>query len=239
VSNLICPFYNKVCILKEQANLPDFKNEHDCRSNLTDCSFFKKEKLKQVKTETNVKIIIRQVQNVYLVKADGLVYPNNNLLQIDDPLLNKMTLNEAQKKCEVILKKPIKMGYPYSFSVPDHWKIKQKFFINAVVAGASRLVNEADVSSAMKKTILHADDLGLETLLFMPCDNGTHDISLTSLAQLSSIFTICNKHEFKKLKTIFICMEDEESEQAFIEYYNRIFGRKNEPGNEINVAINS
>jgi hypothetical protein len=150
-----------------------------------------------------------------------------------------MTLNQAQAKCDNIIKNPVKMGYPYSFPVPSNWKIKQKHFINAVIAGASRLVNEADVASAMKKTILYADEIGLQSLLFMPCDNGTHDISLTSLSQLSSIFTICQKHDFKNLKTIFICMADEESEQAFIEYYNRIFGSKNEPGNEINVAINS
>ena len=237
--SLKCPFYNQACILKPQANLPEFKAEHDCKSHIQACSFFIKEKIKQIKVDTKIKIIIKQVNNVYLVQADGLVYPNNNLLHIDDPLLNKMTLNQAQAKCDNIIKNSIKMGYPYSFPVPSNWKIKQKHFINAVIAGASRLVNEADVASAMKKTILYADEIGLQSLLFMPCDNGTHDISLTSLSQLSSIFTICQKHDFKNLKTIFICMTDEESEQAFIEYYNRIFGSKNEPGNEINVAVNS
>ena len=86
------------------------------------------------------------------------------------------------------------------------------------------MVNEADVISAMRKTLLLADDMGLQNLVFIPCDNGTHDIDLTSLAQLSAIFTLCQKHEFKSLKSVYICMEDEESEISFIEYYNRIFG---------------
>lgn len=236
---LKCPFYNNVCILKSQANLPDFKVNHDCKSQLNNCSFFIKEKLKQNKVDSKVKIIIKQVSNVYLVKADGFVYPNNNLLQVDDQLLLRMTENEIQNKCNDFLRNPIKMGFPYGFEVPLNWKIKQKHFINAVVAGASRLVNEADVASAMKKTLLYADSIGLESLVFMPCDNGTHDISLISLTQLSSIFTFCQKHQFSSIKSIYICMEDEESEQSFIEYYNRIFKDKNEPRNEDSSAIDS
>lgn len=225
---MTCPFYNKKCILKAAANLPDFKNEHDCQSKIDDCSFFKKEKLKQITANTNIKIIIKQVSNVYLVKADAIVYPNNILLSIDDPLLNKMTNNEIQKKCDVLSKKTIKMGYPYGFDIPQNWHLKQKYFINAVVAGESRLVNENDISNAIKKTIIYADELGFEKLLFSPCDYGTHDISLTSMAQLSAIFSIAKTHQFKSLKSFYICMTDEESEQTFIEYYNRIFRSDNE-----------
>jgi hypothetical protein len=76
-----------------------------------------------------------------------------------------------------------------------------------------------------------SDEMGFESALMLPCDNGTHDISLTSLAQLSAIFFVFQKYEFKYLKNIFICMSDEESEQTFIEYYNRIFGEKNESRN--------
>ena len=234
-----CPFYKNLCVLKSQANLPDFKKEHDCQGILKKCSFFVEEPLKQIKVNSKLKIIIKRVDNVYLVKADGLVYPTNNLLDIDDPLLNRMTLNEAQQKCTEFVKKQIKMGYPYAFKVPPHWKIKQKYFINAVVAGESRLVNEFDVSNAMKKTILYAEQMGLENLLILPCDNGSHDISLTSMAQLSAIFTISKKHEFKHLKYIYICMEDEESERAFIEYFNRIFGGNHEQRNESDSSINS
>jgi len=173
-----CPFYNNSCILKPQANLPDFKLEHNCKGALNACSFFIKEKLKQIKIDTKVKIFIKQVENVYLVKADALVYPTNNLLQIDDPLLNRMTFNQAQEKCDLILKNSVKMGYPYGFECEPNWKIKQKYFINAVVAGAS-------------------------------------------------------------IKSIYICMEDEESEQAFIEYYNRIFGSKDDQRDKENTAVSS
>ena len=234
-----CPFYNNSCILKPQANLPDFKLEHNCKGALNACSFFIKEKLKQIKIDTKVKIFIKQVENVYLVKADALVYPTNNLLQIDDPLLNRMTFNQAQEKCDLILKNSVKMGYPYGFECEPNWKIKQKYFINAVVAGASRLVNEPDVMAAMKKTIIHADNMGFETLLISPCDNGTHDINLTGLAQLSAIFTMVQVHNFSSIKSIYICMEDEESEQAFIEYYNRIFGSKDDQRDKKNTAVSS
>lgn len=226
MSNLNCPFYNQKCILKEQAFLPDYKNEHDCKGLINKCSFYAKEKVKQLPSNTDVKIIIKQVDNPYLVKADGLVYPTNNVLVIDDPILNKMTLGKAQANCDKILKKGIKMGYSYYFPVEENWKIKQKYFFNAVIAGESRLVNEGDVSSSMKKTLILADEIGLESLLILPCDNGTHDISLASMAQLSSIFILCQKHKFVSLKKIFICMQDEESESVLIEYYNRIFGEK-------------
>ena len=38
-----CPFYNNSCILKPQANLPDFKLEHNCKGALNACSFFANE----------------------------------------------------------------------------------------------------------------------------------------------------------------------------------------------------
>ena len=210
------------------ANLPDFKNDHDCKSSLKDCSFFKKEDLKQIESNTKIKIIIKQVSNVYLVKADAIVYPTNILLSVDDPLLHKMSHNEIQKQCTKSVKKGAKMGYPYGFDIPSHWHLKQKHFINAVVAGESRLVNEKDISSAIKKTIIYADDLGFEKLLFIPCDYGTHDISLTSMTQLGAIFTAAKTQEFKSLKSFYICMTDKESEQTFIEYYNRIFRGEDE-----------
>jgi len=226
-----CPFYNKECLLKHQANLPTFKVEHDCKNVISNCSFFVKEKLKQIKVDTKLKVIIKKFDNPYLVKADVLIYPTNNLLRIDDPILKKMTLNQSEKFLQKFKTKDIQMGYPYVIKVPDTWKIKQKNLINAVVAGESRLVNEADVSSAIKKSLIMSDEMGFESALMLPCDNGTHDISLTSLAQLSAIFFVFQKYEFKYLKNIFICMSDEESEQTFIEYYNRIFGEKNESRN--------
>jgi hypothetical protein len=225
VSDLLCPFYQKSCILKNQANLPDFKNQHDCNAQIAKCSFFAKEKLKQVSTNSPVKIIIKQVSNVFLVKADAIIYPTNNILETEQ-MLKILSNHEIDKRNLQILNQGIQMGYPYSFEIPNSWKIKQKHFINAVIAGESRLVNEPDLKSCMKKSILLADKLKLESLLILPADFGTHDLSLTSLAQLSSIFLFCKQHEFENLKNIFICMTDEETEQCFIEYYNRIFKEK-------------
>ncbi len=234
-----CPFYKNECLLKHQANLPDFKNEHDCKAVLQNCSFFIKEKLKQIKVDTKLKIIIKRFDNPYLVKADVLIYPTNNLLRIDDHILKKMTLNQSEKVFQKHKGKDVQMGYPYVIKVPEDWKIKQKNFINAVVAGESRLVNEADVSSAIKKSLIMSDEMGFESALMLPCDNGTHDISLTSLAQLSAVFFVLQKYEFKYLKNIFICMSDEESEQTFIEYYNRIFGERNESRNRSDNAVDT
>lgn len=216
--------------------MPEFKRVHDCQNLLTKCSFFIKERIKQIKVDTKVKIRIKQVDNVYLVKADALIYPNNILLEIDDPVLSKMTNNQLKTECKKITNKGVKMGYPYVIKCDQNWKLKQQYFINAVVAGESRLVNENDVASSMKKSLLLSDQMSLESVVIMPCDYGTHDISLISLSQLSSIFMFCKQHNFESLKSIYICMQDEESEQAFIEYYNRIFGgdTKHDFGNGTN-----
>lgn len=233
-----CPFYDKKCILKSQANLPDYKNEHDCQGLLQKCSFFIKEKLKQIKVDLPVKIIIKQVQNVLMVKADALIYPTNNLLETDN-LLRQHTKGEIDKLNIEILKKGIKMGYPYSVDIKPNWALKQKHFINAVVAGESRLVNETDIQSAMKKSLLLADYLKLNSVVILPSDCGIHDINLTSLNQLSAIFLCCKQHKFNHLKHIFICMTDEETEQSFIEYYNRIFGGHGESRNDTNATISN
>jgi len=234
----ICPFYDNGCILKPQANLPDFKNQNDCKGIVQCCSFFIKEKLKQLKVALPLKIIIRKVDDVFLVKADAIIYPTNNLLE-SDSLLKKHTKNEIDKKNVEILKKGIKMGFPYSLEVPIHWNIKQKYFINAVVAGESRLVNESDMQSAMKKSLLLADYLKLTSVVVLPSDFGIHDIGLTSLNQISSIFLFCKQHKFEHLKHVFICMTDEETEQSFIEYYNRIFGGKIEPRNDAHTSVDN
>lgn len=234
----ICPFHDNICILKAQANLPEFKNNHNCKGNLSNCSFFIKEKLKQIKAELPIKIIIKQVDNVFLVKADALIYPTNNLLETDYNL-KIHTKNEIDKYNIEILKKGIKMGFPYSVEVQNNWHLKQKYFINAVVAGESRLVNESDMQSAMKKSLLLADYLKLQSIVILPSDFGIYDIGLTSLTQLSSIFLFCKQHKFQNLKYIFICMTDEETEQSFVEYYNRIFGASNEHRNDTNTSVDN
>ena len=230
-------FENSNCKLKYHCVLPEFNDSHNCEGNVQKCSFLAKPKLKQNQYNTCPKIIIKQIENVYLVKADAIVYPTNNLLGIDDPLFNKMTLGQAQKVFNKIVKNQnIKMGFPYVVPSQPNWHNKQDHIFLAVVAGASRLVNEADIASTMKKSLLWADELGLKKILILPCDNGTHDIALTALAQLSAIFAICQKHNFQKIESIYICMSDEESEQVFVEYYNRIFGAQHESGNKTTIT---
>jgi len=240
VSNLQCPLYhNSSCVLKTQCVLPEFKVQHDCGGFLEKCSFFAKEKLKQVSVNSNLKIIIKSVSNVYLVKADALVYPTNDFLEIDDQLLNKMTLGESQKLFSSKVDKRAKIGFPYMFKCPSSWKIKQTYIINAVVGSETELVNEHAVQGVMKKTLLLADQEKIESLLVIPFDKGAHDISLISMAQLSSIFMLLQRHKFEYLKKIYICMEDEETEQSFIEYYNRIFGDPNERRNVANATVDN
>lgn len=240
MSNLQCPFYNESsCLIKTQCTLPEFKSQHNCGGLLNQCSFFIKEKIKQLNTDSNLKIIIKRVDNTYLVKADALVYPINDLLEIDDPLLNRMTLGDTPKLFSSTLQNGVKIGHPYLFKCSESWKTKQKYIITAVISSETYLVNETFVVGAMKKTILLADENQIESLVIIPCDKGTHDISLISMAQLSAIFTISQKHEFKYLKKIFICMEDKETEQSFIEYYNRIFGGIHGRRNNGDAAINT
>ena len=236
---LDCPFYDKGCIIKPQTSIPEFKMIHDCSGKLSKCSFFIKEKLKQIKTETPIKIVVKQVSNPYLVKADGLVYPANTLLKVDDPILIKMTSGQIQNKCDILYDKNPKLGYSYPIKVESDWILKQKFIFNAIVSVESRLVNESDVASAMKKTLITADQMGLQNLVIIPFDNGTHDISLIAQTQLSAVYTLGLKHIFTNLKSIYFCMEDEESEQTFVEYYNRIFGSNNESTDTENITSNS
>jgi len=63
------------------------------------------------------------------------------------------------------------------------------------------------------------------------------------LLELDSLVALIGKfhfpEEFSSLKSIYICMEDEESEQAFIEYYNRIFGSKDDQRDKENTAVSS
>lgn len=235
---LECPFYDKICIIKQQVTIPEFKIVHDCQGKLNKCSFFIKEKIKQIKTDSKLKITIKQVSNPYLVKADGLVYPANTLLKVDDPILLKMTSNQIQNKCDLLYDRGPKLGFSYPIKVEDNWLLKQKYFFNALVSVESRLVNESDVASAVKKSLILADQMKLTNLVMIPFDNGTHDISLIAQTQLSAIYTLTLKHDFENLKSIYICMEDEESEQAFVEYYNRIFGEQNEPADIANITDN-
>ncbi len=246
----ICPLYisqAKSCFVKLSSNERLFAsvtgmklpvvNEawvYDCEGSFDNCAFkerqvsvqtpvqeTKPEKPKEEKKGTRVSI--HKIENPYLVKADVLVYPTNNMLNIDDVLLNRFSRGKVQAECDQI-PKPIKMGHVYITSNGDEsTQVKPKSIYHAVVSGESRLVNEEDIKTAVRKSLLLADQNNAANIVFIPCDCGTYDINDTARVQLAAIKTYLQSNKESKLKNIFIVMEDEESFNTFEEYYNRIF----------------
>lgn len=173
--------------------------------------------------ETKTKISIHKIENPYLVKADVLIYPTNIGLTIDDPLLNRMSRGVVQSELDRF-QKPINMGTVYITSNgDDNSKVKARKIYHATVSGESRLVNEVDLKSAMRKALLLADEEQARNVLVIPADCGTHDINDTARVQLAAIKTYLQSCKESNIRNIFIVMEDEESYQVYEEYYNRIF----------------
>lgn len=248
-----CPVYkNNNCIFKSVFN-PKFNSlifkleltdnyNIDCQGLIDNCSFVAKSETKeeiQKQEETvsepvedkpvepevsSTKVSIHQVKNPYLVKSDALVYPSNIILNIDDPLLNRMSAGMIQSECDSFTK-PIKMGTVYVTSNGGvNTQVKAKQIFHAVVAGESRLVNESDIKLATRKALRIAHEKNLRNVVIIPCDCGTHDIYDTARVQLSSIKTFLSTEKNCNIKNIFVTMEDKESFDIYEEYYNRIFG---------------
>lgn len=247
----ICPLYisqAKSCFVKLSSNerlfasLTGIKlpvvNEawtDDCEGSFINCSFKEKQQFpepvpqeetkpeKPKKERNGARVSIHKIENPYLVKADVLVYPANNMLNVDDALLNRFSRGTIQAECDQI-PKPIKMGHVYITSNGgENSQVKPKHVYHAVVAGESRLVNEEDIKASVRKSLLLADQNNAANVVFIPCDCGTYDINDTARVQLASIKTYLQSNKESKLKNIFIVMEDEESFNTFEEYYNRIF----------------
>jgi O-acetyl-ADP-ribose deacetylase (regulator of RNase III) len=173
--------------------------------------------------DTKTKISIHKLDNPYLVKADILIHPTNIGLTIDDPLLNRMSRGAIQEELDRF-QKPINMGTVYiTSSGGENSKVKAQKIYHATVAGESRLVNEVDLKSAMRKALLLADEEQARNVVVIPADCGTHDINDTARVQLSAIKTYLSTAKDSHIKNIFLVMEDEESYQVYEEYYNRIF----------------
>ena len=152
-----------------------------------------------------------------------MVYPTNIGLTIDDPLLNKMSRGVVQIELDRF-QKPIKMGTVYITSNGgENSKVKARKIYHATVSGESRLVNEVDLKSAMRKALFLADEEQARNVLLIPADCGTHDINDAARVQLAAIKTYLQSAKESNIKNIFIVMEDEESYQVYEEYYNRIF----------------
>jgi len=247
----LCPLYTQTseCALKLLSNsrivsfllqkeLTVIQNNwpSNCSGQIKNCSFAEhrlEEKITQEPTpqtesspkETNdsTRVSVHKVENPYLVKSDVLIYPTNIALTIDDPLLNRMSRGRIQQECDKFAK-PIKMGtiYVTSNGFGDS-KVKAQKIFHAVVAGESRLVNEADTKSAIKKALILANQEEVRNIVMLPSDCGTLDINDAARVQLSAVKTFLNSEKDCKIKNIFVVMEDEESYNTYEEYYNRIF----------------
>ena len=236
----LCPLYleNKNCFVKTTStthsvsyftkiDLPLLQNKWDvdCEGDRDRCSFLLDEK-KEEEPKPQVKgtkVSIHKIENPYAVKADVLIFPANNVLTIDDAKFHRLSRGKIQQECDAF-PKPIKMGHVYITSNGgEASQVKPKSIYHAVVAGESRLVNEEDIRSSMRKSLTLADSNNASNVVVIPCDCGTHDIEDTARVQLSSILTYFKSKKDSNIKNIFIVMEDEESYQTFEEYYNRIF----------------
>lgn len=175
------------------------------------------------KPKDQTKISLHKIDNPFLVKADILVYPTNVLLNIDSPLLHRMTKGNVQNECDTF-RRPIKMGGVYiTGNGGDLSSVKSEKIFHAVVAGESRLVNEEDIKMSTRKSLHLAENYKARNIVMMPADCGTHDINDTARVQLSAIKTYLQSNKNCSLANIFIVMEDEESFVVYQEYYNRIF----------------
>ena len=212
----------------------------DCEGSLSNCTFQspneqvlqntepEKPVVEEEKPEIKIpqettKVSIHIVKNPYLVKSDVLFYPTNIALKIDEPLLMRLSFGKIQEECDTF-KKPYKMGTLYITSNGgENSKVQAKHVYHLTVSGVSRLVNEGDVKSAIRKALDMADTNNARNVVMLPADCGTHDINDIARVQLSSIKTYLSTHKNCKIKNVFIVMEDKESYQVFEEYYNRIF----------------
>ncbi len=169
------------------------------------------------------KVTIHKVDNPYKVMADVLIYPTNNVLTIDDPLLHRMSRGMIQKELDVFTK-PIKMGQVYvTGNGGENSSVRSKKIFHTIVAGESRLVNEEDIKTATRKALLMADDGETKNVLMIPADCGTHDINDVARVQLAAVKTYLQSNKNCTIKNIFIVMEDQESIDTFNEYFKRIF----------------
>lgn len=242
-----CPVYrDNFCVLKKVFNkhfltdklhLTIFDN-YDCKGEINNCSFIEKSEKEITEENTQIeekpvvqesevkfdtKVSVHLYENPYLIKSDILVYPSNNVLTIDDHLLNQMSKGVIQSELDKI-KKPIKMGTVYvTTNGGENSKVQPKVVFHATVAGESRLVNEADIKSSIRKSLHLSNEFKARNVVMLPPDCGTHDIYDTARVHLSSVKTYLQTEKNCNLKNIFIVMSDKESFDVYEEYYKRIF----------------
>ena len=185
------------------------------------------EEIKEPEDLIFVKIV--GVDNIYSVKADALIYPNNQILQIDDDELNYRSYNKVQDELDKIAP-PVALGTVYQTSNGGDHKggIKAKRIYHAVVATQSRLVNETGIIKSVVKSLTQADEDGCETVVMLPMDCGTFDLHATAYAQLNAIYKFLETVNAKNIKNIFIITtkNDKVTLDIFNEKFDRIFGEE-------------
>jgi len=187
------------------------------------------EESEQAEPEDLIFVKIVGVDNVYSVKADALIYPNNQILQIDDDELNRRSYNKIQDELDKI-SPPVSLGTVFQTGNGGDHKggIKAKKIYHAVVATQSRLVNETAIIKSVVKSLTQADEDGCETVVMLPMDCGTFDLHATAYAQLNAIYKFLETVNSKNLKNIFIITtkNDKVTLDIFNEKFDRIFGEE-------------
>jgi hypothetical protein len=187
------------------------------------------EETEETEPEDLIFVKIVGVDNVYSVKADALIYPNNQILQIDDDELNRRSYNKIQDELDKIVP-PVSLGTVFQTGNGGDHKggIKAKKIYHAVVATQSRLVNETAIIKSVVKSLTQADEDGCETVVMLPMDCGTFDLHATAYAQLNAIYKFLETVNAKNLKNIFIITtkNDKVTLDIFNEKFDRIFGEE-------------
>ena len=181
----------------------------------------------EAEPEDLVSVRVLGVENVYSVKVDALIYPNNQLLFIDDIELSKRSLGLIQAELDKIAA-PVQMGSVYVTSNGGEHRggIVPKKIYHAIVATQMRLVNEQAISKSVVKCLTQADADGVENLAMLPMDCGTFDLYQTAGAQLGAIYNFLQTVPTKNLKNIFIITtkNDKVTLDIYNEKFDRIFG---------------
>lgn len=185
------------------------------------------EEPKNSQPEDLIHVKIQGVDNIYSVKVDALVYPNNQMLLIDDEELNYRSEDRIQAELDKIVP-PVSLGTVFKTSNGGTRKngVVPNTIYHAVVAAQSRLVSEAAILKSTIKSLSQADDDGCQSIAFLPMDCGNFDLHQTAVAQLTAIYNFLENTPTKNLKYIFIITtkNDKVTLDIFNEKFDRIFG---------------
>jgi len=183
--------------------------------------------------DTDVKITIHKVQNPYQIKCDVLIYPTNNLLEIKDAALNRMSRNRVQAECDHYLKSnSIKMGHVYPTSNGSA-QISAKKIYHAVVAGESLLINDVDISNTIRKSLILADNEEAEIVAILVPDVGQinnltdkgeySSYELLANAQLNTLYQYLMNIGVDYIKYILVLTESQIAYDIYVDQFSRTF----------------